>query len=389
MVHMVEQYYAGPLPEEIARTMTNSIADHIAEGFVNLFILGKFYMIFSFLFGLSFFIQFSKSDASNHFLLRFAWRLVILFAIGMVHHLHYRGDILTIYAMLGFGLFLFYRLPDRALLIASLLLILNVPSVIVRTVDLFIPGGEDPFNFPQEELMAYYRTVSAGSYIDILKANLNAFAFKMDFQVSSGRLYITLGLFLLGTYAGRKKLFENLEQHLPFLRKVIRYSLFVILGCIVFSLLLFVAFQVLKVNFTPEIGWLAGGLAYDTFNTALAAIYVSWLLILFQREKWTNRLMVFYPVGRMGLTTYLMQTLFGTMIFFNYGLGLVYKPGAFYSFLAGAGIFVIQMIFAQWWLRHFAQGPVEWIWRSLTYFKFQQLRRRAHQPVEVAEEVRR
>ena len=70
-------------------------------------------MIFSFLFGLSFYFQLSKTPKSVSFPGRFAWRLVILFIIGLVHHLHYRGDILTIYAVSGFGLLLLYRLPDR------------------------------------------------------------------------------------------------------------------------------------------------------------------------------------------------------------------------------------------------------------------------------------
>jgi uncharacterized protein len=373
LVHMVEQYYAGPLPEEIASSMKSSIADNIAQGFVGVFIIGKFYMIFSFLFGLSFFIQLSKNQSGNSFLLRFAWRLLILFAIGMIHHLHYRGDILSIYAILGFGLFAFYRLPDKALLFIALLLILNVPSLVIRTIGLFLPGEGNPFNFTQEELMAYYETVKSGSYFEILRANLNAFAHKMDFQVASGRLYITFGLFLLGTYAGRKKLFEDLPSRIPFLKKVIRYSLFVILGCVVFSVVIFGGLTLLKVTVTEEIGWLVGGLSFDTFNTALAAIYISWILVLFQKEKWRKRLMIFFPVGKMGLTTYLMQTFFGTMIFFSFGLGLIYQLGAFYSLLLGFAFFVFQIFFAHFWFRYFSQGPVEWVWRVLTYMRMQKL----------------
>jgi uncharacterized protein len=373
LVHMVEQYYAGPLPDAVADAMSPTIADNISQGFVGLFIIGKFYMIFSFLFGLSFFIQLSKNENGNSFLLRFAWRLIILFAIGMLHHLHYRGDILSIYAILGFGLFLAYRLPDKALLITALLLVFNVPSLLIRIVGLAVPGDENPFNFSQDALMAYYKTVKSGSYLEILRANLNSFADKMGFQVSSGRLYITLGLFLLGTYAGRKKLFEELEKHLPFLKKLIRYSLYVMLGCVAVSVIVFGSLTLLKIEITQEIGWLVGGLTFDTFNTALATIYVSWLLLLFQKEKWKNRLMIFYPVGRMGLTTYLMQTFFGTMIFFNYGFGLIYQLGAFYCLLLGLVIFVFQILFARWWFKYFSHGPVEWLWRVLTYFKLQRI----------------
>src|SRR5687767_12807663 len=169
-------------------------------------------MIFSFLFGLSFFIQFSKTDSEKNFLWRFTWRLIILFGIGFIHHLHYRGDILGIYAVLGLGLLIFHRLPDNYLLALSIFLILNIPSLIMRGVDAIFPSGDNNiFNGDQPALLTYFNTVKSGGYIEILRANFFEFANKMQFQVISGRLYITLGLFLLGIYAGRKNLFANLE----------------------------------------------------------------------------------------------------------------------------------------------------------------------------------
>jgi uncharacterized protein len=98
-------------------------------------------MIFSFLFGMSFFIQLDKSDGSPKFLFRFAWRLMVLFLIGFVHHLHYRGDILTIYAVLGFGLLICYKLPDKFLLMLALLLVLNLPTIITRTSEVISPSA--------------------------------------------------------------------------------------------------------------------------------------------------------------------------------------------------------------------------------------------------------
>ena len=107
------------------------MADQIVSGFIGMFIQGKFYMIFSFLFGLSFYLQLSKSDGSASFVTRFFWRLLILFGIGFIHHLHYRGDILTIYAILGVVLLVTYRLPDKYLLIIAVLLVLDVPAFFV------------------------------------------------------------------------------------------------------------------------------------------------------------------------------------------------------------------------------------------------------------------
>jgi uncharacterized protein len=384
LVHMVEQYYAGPVPKVIADAASPSIADNIAQGFTGIFIAGKFYMIFSFLFGLSFFIQFDKRDSDSNFLIRFSWRLIILFAIGFLHHLHYRGDILTIYAILGFSLLIFYRLPDRYLLMFALFLILNIPSALTRIAQFaFASGQENIFDMDQAALMAYYNTLKSGSYLDVLYANIFEFVGKMQFQVWSGRLYITLGLFLLGIYAGRKKLFENLSSHLPFLKKSIRYSLWLLLGSLLFAALVFGGAHILKITLPQQMMMLIGGFIYDLFNAALAVIYTAWILLLFQKEKWQNRLMVLYPVGRMGLTVYLMQTAFGSLVFFGYGLGLLYDFGAMTTFGLGFLFFFFQILFAQYWFRYFIYGPVEWLWRSLTYFKMQPLLR--HKPSIAAE----
>jgi uncharacterized protein len=381
LIHMMEQYYAGPPPAGVDQ---GGILNGIASGFGGLFIMGKFFMIFSFLFGLSFHIQFSKSNSDGNFLLRFTWRLLMLLAIGMLHHIHYRGDILGIYALLGFALLLFYRLPDRALLILSLLLIFNIPALITRAVQIFLPQGPNIFDQDPKQLMAYYQTVKSGSYLEILGANLDNFVTKMEFQVFSGRIYITFGLFLLGIYAGRKRFFENLAANSPWLKKSIRISLWSILGAVVFSALFFGGAQVLKIELNQMVMWMVGGFMMDIFNAALAMIYVAWVLILFQKEKWNKRLMVLYPVGRMGLTVYLMQTFFGTMIFFSYGLGLVYELGSFYSLVLGLLMFTLQIFLARMWFRYFAYGPVEWVWRNLTYLRIQPMllpKQKISQPV--------
>src|SRR5258708_1125529 len=103
-VNFTEQYYAGMPPEKYTNFTNHGRADQIVSGFIWILITGKFFMIFSFLFGLSFFLQLNKSDGSRRFILRFSWRLLVLFFIGFILRLLYPGDILTIYAVLGFGL---------------------------------------------------------------------------------------------------------------------------------------------------------------------------------------------------------------------------------------------------------------------------------------------
>lgn len=380
IVHFAEQYYAGPAPAKFTNFNNKFLGDEIINGFIGIFISGKFYMIFSFLFGLSFFIQLKKSDSGWAFFLRFFWRLVILFAIGLLHHLHYRGDILTIYAMLGVGLLVFYKLPDKLLLILALCLTINVPSAIVRGVQAFNTPPADaetqaPFSFDDTAALKYYETVKSGSYVDMMKANFGELSFKYQFQVESGRIYITLGLFLLGLYAGRKGVFEKLSEQLSLVKRLLKRSLWLLAGLILFALAFFGGAALAKITLPDIVQWMVGGLVYDTFNLALATIYVAGIILLFQKEKWHKRLMNFYAVGRMGLTTYLMQTLFGTLIFFNIGFGLLGELGALASVGIGIIVFIAQIYFSTWWLARFRYGFFEWLWRSGTYLKVQPFRK--------------
>jgi len=385
MVHFSEQYYAGMHPQSHMDFEIKFLGDQIMQGFIGIFISGKFFMIFSFLFGLSFFIQLNKSDSNIKFFGRFFWRLVILGAIGFVHHLHYRGDILTIYAMLGVGLLICYKVPDKWLLILALVLTINLPSVIVRGIQSVTQPEieiEKVFGGNNEDNELYFAAVKAGSYAEVLKANLNEFEFKYQYQAVSGRIYITMGLFLLGLYAGRKRVFENWQENLPQFKKFLKRSLWIILGLILFAAVFFGGAEAAKIKLPELVQWTVGGLVIDLFNLCMAVVYVTGIAMLFNIEKWHHRLMHFYAVGRMGLTTYLMQTLFGVLLFFGIGFGLLGEIGLLASVAIGVLIFIGQIYFSKWWLARFRYGPVEWLWRSATYLKVQEFRNPLPRPLE-------
>lgn len=184
-----------------------------------------------------------------------------------------------------------------------------------------------------------------------------------------------MGLFLLGLYAGRKHFFENLQDNIPYVKRILlKRSLWLILGMIVFAALFFGGAELLKLTLPQIVQWAVGGLLFDSFNVALATIYVAGIILLFQKPRWQNRLMAFYAPGRMGLTTYLVQGLVGVLVFFGFGLGLMGVIGALASVGIGLALFILQTYFSKWWLGKFKYGPIEWLWRSLTYFKAQPLR---------------
>ncbi len=379
MVHFIEQYYAGMPPQKASHLNSAFLPDQLIQTLVSVLIAGKFYMIFSFLFGLSFFFQSSAKENKRQFYLQFFWRLLVLFGIGWIHHMHYRGDILTIYALLGMVLLAVHKLPDKLILLLAILLIADLPAFITRGIEVFntsqtITDG-NPFEGNDIENSAYYDTLKGNSYLSILKANIPEFLIKMKFQVLSGRLYITMGLFLLGLYVGRKRVFENIELLLPFIRSTRNKALWCMLILFVIAAAFFGIAHLLNVELSFQIQFMVGGFLVDLFNACLALFYVCIALLLYQKKNWRNRLANFYHIGRMGLTTYLMQTLFGFILFFGVGFNLLDTIGASACFFIGISIFGFQIIFANWWLSKFYYGPVEWLWRSLTYLKVQPFKR--------------
>ncbi len=379
MVHFIEQYYAGMPPQKASHLNSAFLPDQLIQTLVSVLIAGKFYMIFSFLFGLSFFFQSSAKENKRQFYLQFFWRLLVLFGIGWIHHMHYRGDILTIYALLGMVLLAVHKLPDKLILLLAILLIADLPAFITRGIEVFntsqtITDG-NPFEGNDIENSAYYETLKGNSYLSILKANIPEFLIKMKFQVLSGRLYITMGLFLLGLYVGRKRVFENIELLLPFIRSTRNKALWCMLILLGIAAAFFGIAHLLNVELSFQIQFMVGGCLVDLFNACLALFYVCIALLLYQKKNWRNRLANFYHMGRMGLTTYLMQTLFGFILFFGVGFNLLDTIGAFACFFIGISIFGFQIIFANWWLSKFYYGPVEWLWRSLTYLKVQPFKR--------------
>jgi uncharacterized protein len=116
-----------------------------------------------------------------------------------------------------------------------------------------------------------------------------------------------------------------------------------------------------------------GNILFFLTAPALCFFYAAAITLLFQQRIWRERLSPLAAVGRMALSNYLLQTLIGTTLFYSYGLGLYGTVGPAFCLLLSVVIFLVQIPLSLWWLRRFSFGPVEWVWRSLTYLKLQPL----------------
>jgi uncharacterized protein len=375
--HILLWYSAGALPENVYRENMD-IASGIVSGLYFIFILAKFFSIFSFLFGLSFYIQMkSLMKRNDNFIIRFGWRLAILGVIGLIHHAVWRGDILSIYVPLGFLLIFARNLSNRTILIIGAVLILNIPTKVYEMSFLYM-NGQMPFTNPnlQQDAAHYYDVIKHGSFMEVVVDNIKAWPVKLEYQLSSGRLIITFGFFLLGMFVGRMQWFEKLEETRPIIKKIWKKTGFVLIGIIATAVVLGALNAGLGLNLEKNlwVTWAAGFLV-DLFNGSATIFYITGFTLLMFREKWSRFLMPLENVGKMALTSYLTQTLFGLLLFYGFGLGLVTVTSPAANALICIGIFSIQIIFSRWWLQHFYYGPVEWLWRSTTFLKAQKMKK--------------
>ncbi|MBM7119061.1 DUF418 domain-containing protein [Archangium primigenium] len=360
--------------------------DTVASQLYSALVSGRFISLFSFLFGLGFSVQLLRAQARGTSINRlYARRLGVMLLIGGVHltALWY-GDILTTYATVGFLLLLFQGLSDRALLRWALVLIFVVPLVIASAMrwlpPLFsgTPGGASEAaraSLAQSEAVRLElgRVFKTGGYLEVVRANASFFFGEFIRRIPP-MLSALFGRFLLGFLAGRLRLFHDADQHLPFFRKLLRWSL---------GLGGAASVAILVVNHLVRQKVLLPHGAFQLFlmpvrqlaELGMAAAYASALVLLLQRETWARALRVLAPVGRMALTNYLCQSVLSIVIYYGLGLGLMgqVKPAACIALTLG--LFSLQIGFSHWWLARFRFGPAEWLWRSLTYGKAQPMRR--------------
>ncbi len=369
--HVVENYIAAATPTTFNEAVHPGLIDNIIDGVIGIFLRGKFIALFSFLFGLSFFIQMDNArQRGGYFGGRFLWRLILLFVIGFVHSLFYRGDILTVYALLGIFLIPFYRVNNKWALITAGLLFLGL----ARFALFLIAGGDGIFiemdtNPDNEKVLSYYNTLKTGSLWEVFETNaIEGHIEKAEVQYGVfGRGYFTFAFFLIGLVVGRNGFFKRFREEQKLLKKILMYA---IIGFVVSFGIMAGGFASMGTDFNMN-SWNAmiGLTGMDLVNMAMTVVYIVLFAMLFKRVKGERFLAKFAPYGRMALTNYVLQSVIFTFILFGWGLGYLGELRQLYTFLLALVFIALQMLFSRWWLQNYKYGPLEWLWRSLTFFK--------------------
>ncbi len=348
---------------------------------------GKFYPLFSFLFGLGMSIQLARAtERGANFTRRYARRLLVLLAFGLGHALLlWNGDILFIYALMGFLLMLFRNARPRTLLIwAAVLLALPFGLALLSAIaggafltampaDMGSMGGFDLNRMFSDLYAQTVQVYSRGAWGQIFVWRaiewiivLIAFAFNSAPQI--------LGLFVLGLYAGKTGIFQNIEAHRRLFTLGARVAL--PLGLLSNAL---IAWLAVNADSAFTSGQMAFAQAFLLVCGPLLTFgYLSVIVLAAQREGARRLLAPLGAAGRMALSNYLMQSVMCTTIFYSYGLGLFGQVGAAAGVVLSVVIWAVQLPISMIWLRFFQFGPMEWVWRALTYGKAPPMRR---QPV--------
>ena len=348
----------------------------------------KSWRLFSFLFGFGFALQMLRADVRQaKFLPTYIRRLAILFVIGMVHTLFYNGDILMYYAELGLVLVLFRKEPSRALLViaAALMLVFPVERVISSTLEgppADVPSASVRLENAQKEIEERRRihSYAVGTVRDVMAKNAEELPSVIftdaDEIVGAESALAFFPMFLLGLYAGRQRFFHDVPQHIDFIRKVFYWGLTLgVLGMSAERLLNITAgYEVFRDQRASVLPQLVGDLVFVIGSTALALGYAATIVLAAQHARWRRFVKPLAAVGRMALTIYLVQTLMFTTLFYGYGFGQVFMIGPAAVLAYAVVFFAIQILVANWWLKYFRFGPMEWLWRSLTYLKVHPIR---------------
>lgn len=352
---------------DIIKSFGNFEDDKMLYNILKYFVDTKFYTIFSLLFGIGFGLQISKNKDNPSFPPLYARRLIWLLIIGSLHAAIWSGDILMLYALMGFIMLLLRNIEQKSKL--KLALVLFAFPIFLDIIYMYTFAKElTPITptalkmYPDmtpEEVVAGFQSVNL---FTVFKTNFHNVIWRWFDFIPSGRPFKVLGLFLLGSYLYSSGYFNE---------KVKKVKTFIILF-------------IFGMGFTYLVMTLKGGvsafsktwmdilykLIHEVGQISLSLSYISLIAILLNAFPKLFVWDALKSYGRMSLTSYIGQTLLGILVFypiiaFDY-YGKLSLESIFYF---GGLMLIVQIIFSMLWLKWFKFGPIEWAWRCLTYKK--------------------
>lgn len=355
-------------PDAVA-AMPTAGADRWVRFLQYVFVDGKFYTIFSLLFGIGFSIIISNAMRRGASGFRiFYRRMAILLGFGFVHLMFiWSGDILMLYALMGMLLPLFRNCSDRTLLSWAAVL-LFVPVIIDFACEFAgVSLSAGVVRLQQHYCAKYgitddnfaYWLRDADSYGGVFQFLVQGALVRVQEFVDGNRYFKVMGLFLIGFCIGRRRMYAHTVMRRRMLRRV------ALTGCCA-GLPLSVVYAWSAVNGHPW-GNAAHSLLYFVSVHIVGFAYVAAICLVYNRHPRARVFSLFSAPGRMALTNYIGQSVWGMAIYYGIGLGLGASMGLSLVVPVAVGVWLVEALSSLLWLSFFNFGPLEWIWRMLTY----------------------
>ncbi|MCD3219357.1 DUF418 domain-containing protein [Mammaliicoccus sciuri] len=323
----------------------------------SLFIIASFYPIFAFLFGYGLSIMYQNSlDKGLNYYPMITRRLLFLLLLGIIHGVFiFYGDILSTYALLGLIAIIFVRLKPQYTLIALsigigiFVLLYLLPMILLKDVtqiESFVG---------LQELERVNNILSSADYVSIIGFNLKYFGMNIANAILVGPFSI-LPIMLFGIYAHQINWFNKIKQH---------KNLYMVIGVVV--LILGLAIKMIQIVLE---GSITSQLMSQMIGGPIVALsYIMFFVILCEDQTVRKILTPLQSIGKLSLTTYIMQSIICILIFYGVGLNYYGKLPVLTIYIIGIVIYCVQLIVSYLYLLRFKQGPLEKLWRKVTYLK--------------------
>ena len=360
----------------------------------------KFLTIFTMLFGAGIILMTDRAHQRGAKFGRIFYRRQFwLMVIGALHgYLIFGGDVLFSYAVIGMFVYLFRKRTPRALVliacgflaVAFLLSYATgtqmqfLKSVVIDANATVAAGGEisveqqqavdaweknQAFIQPNADNVQADVDVYLGSYTDIVAHRVPQVLELQTIALLFFLLWRIAPVMLIGM-ALMKTGVLTAERAASFYR-----NMMLVCYAIGLPLAIFSAYDLYLHDFDGLYAYQVGNISHLTAATIVGLGHVGLIMFMLKSGLLHKLLQRFAAVGRMALTNYLVHSLLLTTIFYGYGLGLIGSVSRIQQMGVVAVVITIQLIYSSWWLARYRFGPAEWLWRSLTYWQRQPMKR--------------
>ncbi len=349
--------------------------DYAVARLTEIFVTGKFWVLFSMLFGMGFVVMQTQAQLDGRpFTAIYLRRTGALLIFGLLHiALLWSGDILHSYALVAFVLMWLPMTSVRASIwigtamytapaFLSLMMGIVMSFAPKEALEKMTAHSAENAQSAAEVAKIY----SNGSYLDTVQQRGVDFLHLLTFEPF---VFISaFGVFLLGAAIMRSGRLLDLKANRAFFLKAMLY-------CGVLAIAFIGLANVFHGHGAMEPQGMIEQALMMMGNLPLSLFYLNTIAFAMSHIAGSKMLGLLAPAGKMALTNYLMQSLIGSLVFYGYGLGFWKQWGRADLALFVVSVFIAQIIFSHVWLRYFRYGPMEWLWRALTYWSLPEMRR--------------